>query len=91
MQGNIKIEDVVGEVEVCLGATTITVEEFNRMSVGSIVGVGIPAGEAAFILVNGNPIGRGEIMVFEKNLAVRINSIFDSSEIYNYPKKYFGT
>ena len=91
MQGNIKIEDVIGEVEVCLGATTMTVEEFGMLGKGSVVDIGIPAGEAAFVLVNGNPIGRGEIMVFEKNLAVRINSIFNSDQIYNYPKKYFGT
>lgn len=37
--------------------------------------------------VNGRVIGKGEVMVFERNLAIRLNEILDSNAIVYYLAK----
>jgi len=85
------IDEIATDFEACLGATTITLEDLSLLKPGSLIDLNLPAGSASFVLVNGEPIAKGEIMVFEKNLAIRINQIFDKDDIYYYPRKYFGT
>ncbi|BAW54603.1 flagellar motor switch protein, partial [Helicobacter pylori] len=36
---------------------------------------------------NGRVIGKGEVMVFERNLAIRLNEILDSNAIVYYLAK----
>lgn len=85
------IDDITADLEVCLGATKMTLEDFTMLETGSIIDIGLPAGSPSFTLINGEPVAKGEIMVFEKNLAIRLNKIFDPDDIYYYPRKYFGT
>ena len=85
------IDDIKAELEVCLGAKKMTLTDFTTLEKGSVIDIGIPAGSPSFVLINGEPVAKGEIMVFEKNLAIRLNKIFDTDDIYYYPKKYFGT
>ncbi|MDY5557470.1 FliM/FliN family flagellar motor switch protein, partial [Helicobacter sp.] len=51
---------------------------------GSIIDLQKPAGESVEIFINGRIIGKGEVMVYEKNLAIRVNEILDSNAIIYY-------
>lgn len=67
-----------------LGATKLTLGEILKLEKGSIVDLQKPAGESVETFVNGRMIGKGEVMVYEKNLAIRINEILDSNAIVYY-------
>jgi flagellar motor switch protein FliN/FliY len=54
---------------------------------GEVIDLHKPAGESVEIFVNGRIIGKGEIMVYEKNLAIRINEILDSKAVLEYFSK----
>ena len=85
------IDEIDTDFEACLGATTITLQDLALLKVGSLIDLNLPAGSPSFALVNGEPVAKGEIMVFEKNLAIRLNQVFDNDDVYRYPRKYFGT
>ncbi|MGP1450530.1 MAG: flagellar motor switch protein FliN [Wolinella sp.] len=67
-----------------LGATKITLAEILKFEKGSIIDLQKPAGESVETFVNGRIVGKGEVMVYEKNLAIRINEILDSDAIVYY-------
>lgn len=64
-----------------LGETEQTIGEILQLKKGSIIDLKKPAGESVETYVNGRILGRGEVMVYEKNLAIRINEILDSSAV----------
>ena len=51
---------------------------------GSIIDLQKPAGESVEIYINGIIVGKGEVMVYVKNLAIRINEVLDSNAIIYY-------
>ena len=67
-----------------LGATKIPLLDILRFEKGSIIDLQKPAGESVEIYINGRIIGQGEVMVYEKNLAIRVNEILDSNAIIYY-------
>lgn len=64
-----------------LGETEASVAEILKYEKGSIIDLKKPAGESVESYVNGRILGKGEVMVYEKNLAIRINEILDSSAV----------
>lgn len=70
-----------------LGETELTVAELLKLSKGSIIDLKKPAGESVESYVNGRILGKGEVMVYEKNLAIRINEILDSSAVLYHLSK----
>jgi flagellar motor switch protein FliN/FliY len=70
-----------------LGETMLTVAEILKLSKGSVIDLKKPAGESVESYVNGRIIGKGEVMVYEKNLAIRINEVLDSSAVLYYLSK----
>jgi len=70
-----------------LGATEASVAEILKYEKGSIIDLKKPAGESVESYVNGRILGKGEVMVYEKNLAIRINEILDSSAVLYYLSK----
>ena len=64
-----------------LGETEASVAEILKYEKGSIIDLKKPAGESVESYVNGRILGKGEVMVYEKNLAIRINEILDSSGV----------
>lgn len=64
-----------------LGETELTLGEILQLKKGSIIDLKKPAGESVESYVNGRILGRGEVMVYEKNLAIRINEVLDSSAV----------
>ena len=64
-----------------LGETEATVADILKYEKGSIIDLKKPAGESVESYVNGRILGKGEVMVYEKNLAIRINEVLDSSAV----------
>lgn len=67
-----------------LGATQIPLHDILRYEKGSIIDLQKPAGASVEIFVNDRVVGKGEVMVYERNLAIRINEILDSNAIVYY-------
>ena len=70
-----------------LGETRQTISEILNWNKGTIIDLGKPAGESVEAYVNGRILGKGEVMVYEKNLAIRINEILDSSAVLYHLSK----
>ena len=70
-----------------LGQTELSIAEILKLEKGSVIDLHKPAGESVESYVNGRIIGKGEVMVYEKNLAIRINEVLDSSAVLYYLSK----
>jgi len=71
-----------------LGETMLSVKEILQLNKGSIIDLNKPAGESVEAYVNGRILGKGEVMVYEKNLAIRVNEVLDShAVIYHLSKE----
>ena len=82
-----KLIDISVKLVTELGSTKITVKEYLKLTKGSVIDLGKPAGESVELYVNQKILGKGEVMVYEENLAIRINEILDSDSIIQYFKK----
>lgn len=70
-----------------LGQTSLSIKEILGLQKGSVIDLGKPAGESVEAYVNNRIIGKGEVMVYEKNLAIRINEVLDSTSVIYYLSK----
>lgn len=70
-----------------LGTTQLSVREFLELGIGSVIDLEKPAGESVELYVNNRIFGKGEVMVYERNLAIRINEILSSKTVIQYFKK----
>ncbi len=70
-----------------LGETELSIADILKLEKGSVIDLQKPAGESVESYVNGRIIGKGEVMVYEKNLAIRINEVLDSSAVLYYLSK----
>lgn len=70
-----------------LGTTTVNINELLKFEAGSVIDLEKPAGESVELYINNRIFGKGEVMVYEKNLAIRINEILDSKSVIQYFKK----
>ena len=70
-----------------LGTTTVSIHEILKLEAGSVIDLEKPAGESVELYINNRIFGKGEVMVYEKNLAIRINEILDSKSVIQYFKK----
>jgi flagellar motor switch protein FliN len=72
--------DVSLEVTIELGRTAMSVKDILSLGVGSVIELDRMSGDPVDILVNGKLIAKGEVVVIEDNLGVRITSIVSPSE-----------
>ena len=70
-----------------LGRVEMSLREILNLQRGSVIDLHKPAGESAEVYVNGRIIGKGEVMVYEKNLAIRLNEVLDSNSLIYYLTK----
>ncbi len=70
-----------------LGTTSMSVSDLLHLEVGSVIDLEKPAGESVEVYINKRIFGKGEVMVYERNLAIRINEILDSKTVLQYFKK----
>lgn len=69
------LKDVQMDVTVELGRTSMTVHDLLSLSPGSVVELDRAAGSPADILVNGQLIARGEVVVVDEDYAIRVTEI----------------
>ncbi len=67
-----------------LGRVDLAIREILALQKGSVIDLHKPAGESAEVYVNGRIIGKGEVMVYEKNLAIRLNEVLDANSLIYY-------
>ncbi len=79
--------DMQAEFSSYLGTVELSLAEILKLQKGSIIDLKKPAGESVEIFINQRIIGKGEIMVYEKNLAIRVNEILDSKTVIEYFSK----
>ncbi len=82
-----KLIDISVALVTELGSTHISLRDFLKLKKGSVIDLKKPAGESVELYVNKKIVGKGEVMVYEENLAIRINEILDSDAIIQYFKK----
>ncbi len=82
-----RLLDIEVKITSFLGETELTLDEILHLGVGSVIDLQKPAGESVETYVNGRIIGRGEVMVYEQNLAIRINEILDADAVLYYLSK----
>ena len=82
-----KLTDIGVELVSELGSITMSVRDFMKLKKGSVINLEKPAGESIELYINNKIVGKGEVIVFEENLAVRINEILDSDTLIQYFKK----
>jgi flagellar motor switch protein FliN/FliY len=70
-----------------LGVSKLSVREILELKEGSVIDLEKQAGESVEIFVNDRITGRGEVMVYDQNLAIRINEILDSKSVVKYFKE----
>ncbi|WP_345978642.1 flagellar motor switch protein FliN [Sulfurimonas sp. HSL3-2] len=70
-----------------LGETELSIGDILKLEKGSVIDLKKPAGESVESYVNGRILGKGEVMVYEKNLAIRINEILNSSAVLYHLSK----
>ncbi|HIP29890.1 MAG TPA: flagellar motor switch protein FliN [Sulfurospirillum arcachonense] len=87
LSGYEKLVDINVDFISELGTTALSIRELLKLDKGSVIDLGKPAGESVELFVNNKIFGKGEVMVYEKNLAIRINEILDSKTVIQYFKR----
>jgi len=72
--------DIPLEIAVQLGKTKMLIKDLLQLSQGSIVELDKLAGETMEILVNNKLVARGEVVVVNEKLGVRLTDIISPSE-----------
>ena len=75
------LADVELEVIIELGRTRKALRDIYDLKIGTIVELDKQAREPIDILVNNIPVARGEVMIFEDALAVRVTEIMNPTEL----------
>ena len=75
------LADVELEVIIELGRTRKALRDIYDLKIGTIVELDKQAREPIDILVNNSPVAKGEVMVFEDALAVRVTEIMNPTEL----------
>jgi flagellar motor switch protein FliN len=72
-----RLSAVPVDVAVELGRTRMTIGDAMRLAAGSIVTLDRLSGEPVDLLVNGKPVARGEVVVIDEQLGLRITEIVE--------------
>jgi len=73
--------------EADLGRVDMALKEILKLEKGSVIDLQKAAGESVDVYINSRIVGKGEVMVYEKNLAIRLNEVLDSNAILYYLSK----
>lgn len=69
------LDDVELEVKIELGRAQMYIEDVLRLGVGSVIELDKLAGDPVDVFINDRLVARGEVLVLNENLCVRINEI----------------
>jgi flagellar motor switch protein FliN/FliY len=69
------LQDVVCNVAVVLGTSSLSVRDCLDLKRGSIVALAEPAGDDLRVVVNGVAVAAGEVIIVDDGAAIRITEI----------------
>ena len=72
-----RIRKVQVPVEVVLGGNTLSLEELETMSEGTIIELTKLAGEPVDVRAGGELVAYGEVVVIDENFGVRVTGLVD--------------
>ena len=75
-----RLMDIPVEVTVELGSTEISLRDVMNLASGSLIELDKKADEPVSLYVNRKLIAKGEIVVVENNLGIKITSVITSNE-----------
>ena len=70
-----RLRHVPVELTVQIGSASMTIGETLALAPGSIVPLNRSSGEPVDVLLNGRPIGRGEVVVIDDEFGVRVTEV----------------
>lgn len=72
--------DYLSDIEVVLsarlGSTTLKIREILKLEEGSVIELDQPVGQSVDVCVNGQPVGRAEVVVLGSNFGLRMENIY---------------
>ena len=74
-----RLQDAVCRVELVLGTGAMSLGECLALVQGSVLRLSQPAGGYLQVVANGVPLARGEVVMLDQSLAVRITDILPPS------------
>ena len=69
------ISDVTLEVRVEFGRTSLSIGELLKLKRGSVIALDREKDAGMDVVVNGNKVGAGEVVVVNENYGIRVTSI----------------
>lgn len=75
------IMDIPVDVHVEIGRTSMPVRKFLRLGVGSVLQLDRLVGESADLIINGQLIGRGDVVVIDETFGIRISELVAEKEL----------
>jgi flagellar motor switch protein FliN/FliY len=72
--------DVPLQITVELGQATRTIRELLEIGQGSLLHLSRHAGEPVDVLVNGQPIAKGEVVVIDENFGIRVTEVVSPAD-----------
>jgi flagellar motor switch protein FliN/FliY len=76
-----RLHDVPVELAVEIGRTRMTIGDTLALGPGAIVTLNRLAGEPVDLLVNGQPIARGEVVVVDEEFGLRITEVVSAQRL----------
>jgi flagellar motor switch protein FliN/FliY len=73
--------------EADLGRIDMSLRDILKLEKGSVIDLQKAAGESVDVFINNRIVGKGEVMVYEKNLAIRLNEVLDANQLIYYLTK----
>lgn len=71
------LEDVPLQVQVALGRVTLSIQKILALKEGSIIQLEREPDSTCDVLINGNQVARGEVVVVNDHYGIRITSVKD--------------
>ncbi|MFZ5590386.1 MAG: flagellar motor switch protein FliN [Bacillota bacterium] len=72
--------DYLSDIEVVLsarlGSATLKIKEILKLEEGSVIELEQPVGQSVDVCVNGQPVGRAEVVVLGSNFGLRMENIY---------------
>jgi flagellar motor switch protein FliN/FliY len=74
-----RLQDAICHVELLLGTGAMSLRECLALTQGSVLRLAQPAGGYLQVVANGVPLARGEVVMLDQTVAVRITDILPPS------------
>lgn len=74
------VQEIKVPSQVVLGHADLSLAELSALSAGSIIQLSTLAGEPVDLVVSGEVVARGEVVVIDENFGIRLTSLVDGGK-----------